>query len=74
MRGSDRTTWPSSPLFTIEPIEPPAPTATWEEGTDWVGGPTTAWRYAALQNIRFSFIPGYTPPEDGTANGFPVAR
>lgn len=58
-------------------------TTTWPSDTDWAEvGPLVPdvdpglgevyWRFAQLENVLFSYVTGYVPPDDGSANGFPA--
>ncbi|MEI6870705.1 MAG: hypothetical protein WCL08_00345 [Verrucomicrobiota bacterium] len=44
------------------PAEPPAPT----------GSVSRIANFVQVEKVRWSFVPGYTPPSDGSANGFPL--
>ena len=59
---SDGLTWPASGVFgPEEPNEPPTPVPY-----------GVVSRFVNLEKVRWSFLPSYTPPEDGSANGFPL--
>lgn len=64
----DQDTWPETLVYDLIDAEPPAPPDP--------GYPPLFQEYESyrtrFENVRFSFVDGYTPPDDGTANGFPV--
>jgi hypothetical protein len=63
--AGDPTTWPLSPEYDLNETEPAAPT--WPVIDQNPKTITTT-----LQNFRYSFLASYTPPIDGSANGFPA--
>ncbi len=66
----DVTTWNVSPEYILNATEPPDPTY-----ADPGGGSIYHGLFCYLSGItqvRYSWVSGYEPPEDGGANGFPV--
>jgi len=61
-------TWPCSPHTDIQPPRPPDPPENVPPGEP----DEYRARFLYFDKIRWSFVDGYTPPEDGSANGFPV--
>ncbi len=50
----------------------PGDLTTWPHTEDFtINVPASASRMIIIENIRWSFAPGYTPPSDGSANGWP---
>lgn len=60
--SGDETTWPASEAAVIEPPEPDDPEADGENNGLGV----------FIEDVRWSFLDGYMPPGDGSANGWPA--
>lgn len=65
-KPDDIRTYPGSDIFTLDQSTVPAP---WSDPVNFI---PVGLAYG-VTNFRYSQIAGYTPPNDGSANGFPVS-